>query len=426
MEGRLVTDRASVLLLADDSGPTAETVGMQLNALLNTSRHDVRLFNPRGIAGSLSLDLDEFDAVIVHWTLLCCSDSYLHRSFREKLHRYSGLKVQMLQDEYRWVNDVTAAVRYMGIDVLFSGTRGAARQAVYGTALPGVKILDALMGYVPDWPRPAPGHPRPIDVGYRGRVVPFWLGELGQEKVYIARRFQEEAGRFGLKVDIKWQEADRLYGPAWVGFLSSCKAVLGTESGSSITDWDRSVENGVKAYLAEHPTANFDEVAANVLRPYEGNLPHTACSPRVFEAAALGTGLIMFPGEYWGIVQPWRNYIPLAKDFSNMCEVVARLRDPAFMQAMTERTYADLIASGRYSLKGFVKMVDDVLDCATPRPHSTWRYRLALAERPVWALRRKAMTALGLVYAKTGVPALAWAGRVRRRWLEHRRVGAAA
>jgi hypothetical protein len=51
----------------------------------------------------------------------------------------------------------------------------------------------------------------------------------------------------------------------------------------------------------------------------------------------------MFPGEYSGIVEPWRHYVPLEKDFSNMAEVAARLRDDRFVTELTERAHADLV-----------------------------------------------------------------------------------
>ena len=67
-----------------------------------------------------------------------------------------------------------------------------------------------------------------------------------------------------------------------------------------------------------------------------------------------------------------------------MDEVVCRLRDSGFMHAMTERTYADLVTSSRYSLDAFIKGVDEVLDCAQPQHRHKWRYQLAQAERPLW------------------------------------------
>ena len=72
-----MTSRASVLLLADDHPGHANTLLDQLHALTKLSRHKVHLFNPRWIEASRGLNLPDFDAVIIHWTLAIVDDNYL-------------------------------------------------------------------------------------------------------------------------------------------------------------------------------------------------------------------------------------------------------------------------------------------------------------------------------------------------------------
>src|SRR5207245_8014257 len=103
----------------------------------------------------------------------------------------------------------------------------------------------------------------------------------------------------------------------------------------SIADFDGSVEANVQAYLRQHPGASFEEVFEAVLRPYEGNVMVTCISPRAFEATALGTAMVLFPGEYSGVLRPWDHYLPLEKDCSNFAEVVRRIRDLDFLRDMT-------------------------------------------------------------------------------------------
>lgn len=391
--------RLSVLLLCDDSRGHANTVRQHIAAFKRFSRHDVRIFNPRGLTRSYFLDLDEFDVVVIHYSLVIISDHYLAPAFREQIRRFSGLKMQFIQDEYRWVDDITDMMRYLGIHVLWTLVPPAEIPKVYDDRrLPGVRKIHTLGGYVPDdLGAIVPPHveARPIDIGYRGRTLPYWLGTLAQEKVWIAQGVLERAERYSLRCDLAWAEEDRIYGRRWNRFLSSCKTTLGTESGASISDFDGSVERRTKAYLAEHPDADFCAVYRDVLQSFEGNVKLQVVSPRVFEAAALRTGLILFPGEYSGVVQPWIHYIPLAKDFSNMDEVVKCLRDAAFLRSLTERAYVDLVASGRYSLRRFIRDFDDALDEAKPG-HGTSRkvsYQLAAMARPVTLARQHAVHA---------------------------------
>jgi hypothetical protein len=419
--GASVRRKLSVLLLCDDRRCHANTVLDHIAAIATFSNHDVRIFNPLGVARSRYLDLDEFDAVVVHYSLVIISDHYLSPDMREKIRRFRGLKIQFIQDEYRWVDEVTAMIRYLGIHVLLTLVPPSEVRKIYSEdRLPGVAVLPTRAGYVPEHLvglQVPPLTARSIDIGYRGRTLPYWLGELAQEKIWIGQGVLARAGRYGLRCDIKWAEEDRIYGQRWNHFLMSCKATLGTESGASITDFDGSIERRTKAYLADNPKADFFEVHRVVLAPYEGNARVTAVSPRIFEAAALKTAMILFPGEYSGVVQPWVHYIPLAKDFSNISEVVARIRDLSFLRDMTERTYKDLVASGRYSQRAFAREFDQLV-AEWGEPRGRWikvgyylsrlerlaavaRYRIRVCLRPLLKVPMdclKGAVALGLLF----------------------------
>ncbi|MDE3034480.1 MAG: hypothetical protein KGO52_04155 [Nitrospirota bacterium] len=380
--------RLSVLLLCDDYQGHANTVLDHIAAFTDFSAHDVRVFNPIGMTRSRHLDLDEFDAVVIHYSIKIVSEDHLAPAFREQLRRYQGLKVQFIQDEYRSVNDFTELMRVLGIRVLYTLLAEPEIPKLYDeTRLPGVVKLTTWAGFVPkgltEYAALPPAR-RPIDIGYRGRTLPFWLGILGQEKAWIAQGVRERAGRYGLRCDIGWAEEDRIYGRRWIEFVASCKATLGTESGSSITDFDGSIEQRTKAYLLEHPRADFQEVHRALLRPHEDNVRVTAISPRIFEAAALRTALILFPGTYSGLIDPWVHYIPLAKDFSNLDRVVEKLRDVEFLETLTERAHRDLIASGRFSQQAFAQEFDGVLLQYGARRGKRRKlsYRLACLERP--------------------------------------------
>ena len=86
-------------------------------------------------------------------------------------------------------------------------------------------------------------------------------------------------------------------------------------------DSDGSLERLGKDYLARHPLANQADIDRDLLGPYEGNIVIATASPRVFEAAALRTALILFRGRYSGVVEPSQHYLPLEKDFSNVGDV---------------------------------------------------------------------------------------------------------
>ncbi|MFL5925905.1 MAG: hypothetical protein ACJ77E_03110 [Gaiellaceae bacterium] len=361
--------RRSILLLTDNIRGQANTLQDHVKSFGRYSRHRVYRYATRGVTNGAGLDLDRFDVVVLHYSVAATFDTYLAPPLRERLRAFAGLKIQFLQDEFRWVDAVTSMTRSLGIDVLFTVAPPLAAEQLYGSRLPGVHLEYTIPGFVPEELERRKSPPlakRPIEVGYRGRSIPFYLGALSQEKVEIARRFRERARAYDLVCDIAWGENDRIYGERWNRFIASCRATLGTESGASIADFDGSLERRTRDYLIEHPGASFDEVHEQVLAEHEGNVVVNTISPRILEAAALRSGLVLFPGEYSGAVSPWEAYVPLEKDFSNMDEVVEAVRDLPTLTQMTERAHEALVASGRYSHRAFVRRFDEVVDARAP------------------------------------------------------------
>ncbi|MFL5929277.1 MAG: hypothetical protein ACJ77E_20285, partial [Gaiellaceae bacterium] len=312
-----------------------------------------------------------FDVVVIHYSIVVIWDDYLSPALRDEISRFDGLKVQFLQDEYRWVDDITAEMRRLGIDVLFSVVPASQWRAIYGERLPRTEILQTLTGYVADdlvARRAPPLASRRIDVGYRGRSTPFWLGRLGFEKIEIGRGFLARAQATDLRCDIAWTEGARIHGQRWNEFMGSCRTMLASESGSSFVDFDGSIERSTREYVAAHPAATYEDVEHDVLQRFAGSPVINTVSPRVFEAAASRTAMVMFPGEYSAVVAPWEHYIPIEKDFSNFEEVAERVRDTAFLEDLTARAHRELIASGGYSEVSWIHEFDDAVSArAEPR-----------------------------------------------------------
>ena len=85
-------------------------------------------------------------------------------------------------------------------------------------------------------------------------------------------------------------------------------------------------------------------------------------SPRVFEAAALRTPMVLYTGGYSSLIEPGEHYIELKKDFSNVDAVLDRLRDTAGLEQMAERAYRRLVGSGEFSYARFIQLIGDTID----------------------------------------------------------------
>jgi hypothetical protein len=334
-----------VLLLCDRPPRVAETLHQHIDALASLPGMSVRVVSILGDAPP-ALDFDRFDVVVIHYSLVICNDQYVSATLRARLRASRALKAVFIQDEYRHVDRTIAALCEIDVGVLFTCMPDKSIEQVYSEVrLPGVRKVNVLTGYVqPDLHHRSvkPLNLRNIDVGYRARKVPAWLGDLGQDKWEIGQRFAAEARSLGLTCDISYREEERLYGDAWIRFVSSCKAILGVESGSSVFDFSGAIQAAVEHDVAANPLVTYEELKRRHFATVDGLIDQRQISPRCFEAAALRTLMILYEGDYSGLMEPWRHYVPLAKDHSNMTDVVATLRDNERSQAIVDRAYKEV------------------------------------------------------------------------------------
>lgn len=313
-----------------------------------------------------NVDLSQFDAVIIHYCLRLPFNQ-ISESTAKALAKFQGVKALFMQDEYDHTRRTWEWIRRLGIDLVFTVVPEPNIDRIYPPEeFPGVRFVTNLTGYVPQElesaREAAPLAGRELVVGYRARELPVKYGQLGFEKVEVGKLVKAYCESRGIPHDIAWTESSRIYGPAWYEFMSSCRAMLGSESGSNVFDWDGTLSEQLDRYRSEHPDAADEDVYQAVIAPREMPGLMNQVSPRVFECIASRTALILFEGGYSGVVEPWKHYVPLKKDGSNLDEVFDRLQDDAFVGAMTQRAWDDVIASGRYGYPTFIAMVDGELE----------------------------------------------------------------
>ena len=362
-----MNSKPTILFLADTTHP-AQAVHDHIQAITSAEQITWHVLNPTIIKVLDKLDWSGFDAIGLHYSVKLYNNYYLSAQLKKKLAEYTGVKFLFLQDEYQRVNQIQDFLAQTGFDVLFTLVNPHCLAAAYpDSRLTNLIKIPVLTGYVTHEMKHYSSLPiseRPIDLSYRARRCAPWLGRLAYEKAWIADEFIQRTRAKGLKLDISLEESDRIYSKAWLALLGHSKAVLGTESGSSIWDFDRSIEKKTNQFLKTHREADFETVYENVLKAYDGNIVYSAISPRVFEAAAMKTAMIMFPGYYSGVCEADKHYVVLEKDFSNLDVVLKKLNDVDFLQALVERTYDDLILSGRYAETVFAqKIATTLLDC---------------------------------------------------------------
>jgi hypothetical protein len=363
-----------ILVLYHYSPPYASTVIEHAQAFERHSRFPVWLVNvEHGFPPALRRMTPT--VMVLHYSLFGSARYLLGEQFREFLDRTTGsYRIAFFQDEHYYCRQRFAFIDQYRIDCVYTLVDPEHHDAVYGRLTYGPRLVHTIPGYVSDdlvrlaRERSHPDAQRRVDVGYRARSLPYYMGRGGQEKREIGVRFKERARDLDLQLDIETAEESRLYGDRWIAFLADCRAVLGVEAGVSIFDLDDTVRHGYERLVAGSPDISFDEVSERLLKPWEGNIPYRTVSPRHFEAAAFRVTQILFEGRYSGVLEPMVHFLPLRKDFSNFDEIVRLYRDPDVRRTLTDRAYSDLIASGRYSYRRFVSEFDDELEACGLRP----------------------------------------------------------
>jgi hypothetical protein len=360
----LVRSPLRLLLLCDFNERSASTIIDHIHGLRDFSEHSILILQSIGEI-SEEIELDRFDGLIIHYSLVACMDTYIGPNTRAAIRRFAGIKAAFVQDDYRFIDRTVEALRDLEIHILFGLAPSDIIDEIYPPEkLPGVVRETVLAGYVPEQltKLAVPSFSdRPVDVGYRARKLPAWLGSHGQEKWIIANRFMPDARQFDLKCDISTKEEDRIYGSDWIKFLSNCKAVLGTESGSSVCDFTGEIQRKVEAHVACHRDS-FERLRDLYFKEDDGRVVLSVISPRCFEAAALRTLMILYEGEYSGRLLPWRHYVPLKKDHSNMEEVVSVLRDARRAQSIIETAFYEVALNPDNWFSAMVRQVDGVIN----------------------------------------------------------------
>lgn len=352
----------SILVLYAPSQTFTSTVYDHVSSFAKYSENAVYYLDFEDLRSG-QVDLTLFDVVIVHYSVRLPFGNICDVGIK-KLRSFKGLKILFIQDEYDHTNRAKEVIRQAAFQIVFTVVPPNSIALIYPPVeFPGVTFVNNLTGYVPDLPisllnEYIPPSKRRCVIVYRGRHLPIRYGHLGQEKVQIGIETKSYCEANQIEHDISWTEETRIYGDTWYQFISSSKAMLGSESGSNVFNWDGRLQERIDNHKKLNKGVSDTEIYNAVVAPLELTGVMNQISPRVFEMVAMRTVMVLFEGSYSGLLIPNRHYIPLKKDFSNLDEVFSILDDDEKIDAMVSDTFEDIIRSEKYSYRTFVNFVD--------------------------------------------------------------------
>ena len=314
----------------------------------------------------------EYDAIIFHYTFLGSErffekdDLWLRKiNGAEKLR---GFKIAIPQDEYDFTKRLCDFFERAGIDRVYTSIPFEEDiDKVYRNHLASdIDFKKTFTGFVDGKTAERVKKlvldlkDRKIDIGYRARKLPAYFGKHGQLKYELVEIFKRNLRETNLSYDIENTNDGNVYeqnliiGNSWLDFIAECKAFIGCEGGSSLLDFDGSIQRSVKRFTENQPDAEFEDIEQACFPNMDYNVQCMMISPRHFECAMTKTLQVLVEGYYHGVFQPNVHYIELKKDFSNIKEVISKLDDTELCQRIVDRAHADIIESGRYSYQNFV------------------------------------------------------------------------
>jgi glycosyltransferase involved in cell wall biosynthesis len=393
----------NITLIYNKSSTQIRTVNDHVMSFKKYSKHDINLIDQNDFNNIYKI---KSDTVILHYSIIhsvawCLSkfiniiklkDGISKEAFRKlinnkeywatkELHTshffhltnfllsYNGHKFAFIQDEYYDTNLIKMFLEIININTVFTCIPNEHISRIYDN-LNNTGFIYNLTGYVPEYNfHRIPIKDRNCDVFYRGRELHYWYGDLGQDKMNIGKYMKKYCEKYKLITNIDWNGENCIYGDEWFKVLGNSKVTLATESGSTIFDLDNTILVESNTILKHFPVENvsfpknpiytYNEFITKINLKKNEIKNMGQISPKMFEAIMLGTVLVMYEGYYYpDILIPDVHYIVLKKDYSNINDVINKIKDDNFLQNMANRAYNDIIKSDLYSYKKFIEMFD--------------------------------------------------------------------
>tara|TARA_Y100000589_G_scaffold319621_1_gene348407 strand:- start:13480 stop:14604 length:1125 start_codon:yes stop_codon:yes gene_type:complete len=359
-----LSNKKKVLFLAD-TFQRAGAIKDHIESINNYSSHKIFTANPRRCFRNPKILFKDFkfDSIIIHYSICILFENFLSNEWKEFLINFRGNKILIIQDEYRWIKQINFMIHKLGIKVIFSSLSQNNAKNVYSKNLDFLdKIVTTLPGYVTDkfisnYKSKVPFSLRPNDIFYRGKNLPITTGIVSKEKSFIGELVKRKTKN--LNLDISSRDEDRLYGPNWQLLNKLSKATLATEGGASIYDFDGNLIDKLQDFMNEKKTNRESLFYKKYLAKLEGNIIHRILTPRIFEAISTATVLILFPGKWSNLLMPYKHYIPLERDGSNIKEVQSYLKNNDLLEFISHTCFKEILLNKKNHFKYYVRAIDN-------------------------------------------------------------------
>lgn len=309
-----------------------------------------------------------FDMVIFHYSAISLryQDRYWDNFLRLMVsvwRDYPCKKILLPQDDYSQTCRIWDLANGVNADTIYTIIRECDYPVIYPEdKLENIMVKTVLTGYVEEAyvnSQLLVSHKaRKYDVVYRARKLPYEFGRHGQLKYELVVRFEECLKNSGLTYELGNTDGDvkAILGDSWLDFLASSRITIGCLGGSGFADITGEYKNRVSEYVKIHQEATYEETKEVCFPGIQENLTGMI-SPRIFESAITKTCQVLIGEDYQGILRPNIDYIVLNKDFSNINDIIMKMRDIDYCEQIADNCYEHIVQSQKYTYRKFVEWV---------------------------------------------------------------------
>lgn len=305
--------------------------------------------------GEIYQDIKNFDALIIHYSCIAYPYRYhlpISAISSLKIKDFKGVKIAMVQDEQRSVHERLRFLNEIEISHLFSVANEDLHEAFYPSKIRNFTVSTVLTGYVSEKHIELSKKnillvDRELDLVYRGRILPMWMGESSELKGQIQEVVTANPKMQKYNISVSSLENSRVYGNDWFKLLLQAKVSIITPSGSDYIDFDgKFIESWVET----------NSVDLNLCRePVQ--LKYQVISPRYFDNVAAGNYLAITPGEYSQIPIDG-TYSQVGNDLEELPDIIefSKTREG---QKRVDISKAKILGNDQYHYRSFVTLVEE-------------------------------------------------------------------
>lgn len=307
------------------------------------------------IGGDIYQDITTFDALIIHYSCIAYPYRYhlpISAISSLKIKDFKEIKIALVQDEQRAVLDRLKFLNEIEVSHVFSVANEDLHEILYSSQVRNFTVSTVLTGYVSEKHLALAKQnvaliDRKLDLLYRGRNLPSWMGKSAALKGQIQDIIAVNPRMQKYNVSASSTEKSRVYGEDWFKLLLKAKVSIITPSGSDFIDFDgKYLENWV-----EKSNTNLDYCREPVEHKYQ------VISPRYFDSVAAGNYLAITPGQY--------SQIPIDGTYSLVGHELEELPDvieftkTAEGQKIVELSKSKILGNEKYHYKAYVALVEE-------------------------------------------------------------------